>query len=113
MAFTLITITATFTRPDGQPAEGKVTATLSQQLRNGTTVLEPEPIVGVLNASGQLKDRTGELPFSLEANDDAGTLPAGSTYEFVPEIDSANLDPFTAVVPHTAPAGTIDITALM
>jgi hypothetical protein len=70
MAFTPITITATEERPDGQPASGKVTATLSETIRNGTTLIDPTPLSGVLGA-GHLKDASAELPFYDAA---AGTI---------------------------------------
>lgn len=113
MAFTPITITASFERPDGQPAQGQVTATLSAQLRNGTEIVDPTPITGILNDAGHLKDTSGAGPLQLVANDDVDTTPAGSTYEFVVNTDAAPVDTFTAVVPHTAAAGTIDLEELM
>jgi hypothetical protein len=110
MAFTPITITGTFTKPDGSAASGTVTAILSMPLENGTAQVTPTPIVGILDASGALKDDSGLAPFVLEANDDTGTTPAGSTYEFLIELDSAPVRAFSAVVPHaTSP---IDITTL-
>jgi hypothetical protein len=112
MAFTQITLTATFTRPDGSAAQGKVTATLSQAIQNGTAILDPTPVVGILNAAGALQNSSGVRPFTLEANDDPATLPQGSTYAFVVELDSAPVREFEAIVPHTASAGTIDLSAL-
>jgi hypothetical protein len=42
MAFTTITITGgPFLRPDGQPAQGTLTATLSERLQNGAEILDP------------------------------------------------------------------------
>lgn len=113
MAFTVITITASFDRPDGQPASGTVTATLSETIQNGTEVIDPTPIVGVLNSSGQLVNDSGLAPFTLVANDDPATTPAGSVYSFLVELDSAPVDDGSAVVPHTASAGTIDLSVLL
>lgn len=114
MAFTLITITGgPFTRPDGQPAQGTVTATLSERIQNGADVVEPTPITGTLDASGMLQNDTGLQPFTVEANNDPGTVPQGSTYEFVIETDGAPIDPFVAVVPYSAGGQTIDLSALM
>jgi hypothetical protein len=112
MAFTTITITGSFTRPDGQPAQGTVTATLSEQLENGTAIIEPTPIAGVLNAAGQLKDSSGLQPFTVVANDDPATTPQGSEYQFVLELDSAPVKEFSAVVSHSAVGGTVDLSAL-
>jgi hypothetical protein len=111
VAFTQVTITGSFIRPDGQPAYGTVTATLSEPIANSGQQIDPTPVTGVLVA-GQLKDDTTELPFVLEANDDPGTTPAGSSYRFVIELDSAPVDEFAAIVPHTAPGATIDLEAL-
>lgn len=111
MTLSLITITATFNVPGGgDPLTGKVTATLSEAIQNGTTIIEPEPIVGVLNDAGQLVANDGESPYRLYANDDAATIPAGSRYSFLVEIESAPVREFQAVVGHiTSP---IDLTAL-
>lgn len=113
MAFTQITITGSFDRPDGQPAQGTITATLSARMVNGTEVIEPTPISGQLDAAGALKDDSGEQRFTLAANDDSATTPTGTVYRFVLELDSGPIDPFEASVPSAAPAGTIDITELM
>lgn len=116
MAFTLITITGgPFTRPDGQPASGRVTALLSARMVNGATPVEPTPIYGILNGAGMLKDSSGLSPWTVEANDDPGTSPSSPTahYEFTIELDGAPLDTFTAIVPHTAVGGTVDLSALI
>lgn len=113
MTLTLITITGTFVQPDGtDPLTGKVTATLSEAIQNGTTTIEPQPRVGVLNSAGQLVNEAGTA-FQLYANDDAATVPPGSTYEFVVEIENAPLRDGSVTVPHTAAAGTIDLTVLL
>ena len=118
MAFTLVTITADELRPSGQPASGTLTATLSLSMKNGTEIIGPTPIAGII-AAGQLTDDSGELPFQLEAVDDVGTTPTGPTadYDFVLELDNAPLQTFTAVVSHTAPlvdgVPTVDLSVLM
>lgn len=109
MAFTPVTITGTITRPDGTNAEGSFTATLSGTMENGTTVIEPSPITGLLAASDPVN--TAGQPFVLEAVDDTGTTPTGRYYRFVFEVDNAPIDPFTAVLSHTTP--TIDLSALI
>lgn len=111
MAFTNITITATEERPDGTPAQGSVTVTLSERITNSGVSVDPTPITGTLNTSGQLVNSSGH-PFVVVANDDTGTTPAGSFYSFVVEFDNAPLDQFDAVVSHTAGGGTVDLSAL-
>jgi hypothetical protein len=111
VSFTAITITGSFERPNGEPAQGSVTATLSETIQNGTETIEPNPVMGVLNQEGKLVAESLEA-FKLEANDDTGTTPAGSTYTFLVELDTAPIRSFTAVVPHTASEGKIDLTVL-
>lgn len=111
MPFTLITVTAAFLRPDGQPAQGTVTATLSERIQNGAQSIDPTPIVGVLNAAGDLAATSGR-PFVLEASNDPATVPPGAVYRFVVALDSAPVTSFQAVVPYNAPAGTVDLSTL-
>ncbi len=112
MSFTLITVTGTFTRPDGStPTYGTVTATLSHRIQNGTSIAEPSPIVGALNQAGQLVAQSLQ-PFELIANDDPATAPAGSFYTFVVELDGCPVETFDAVIPHTAPSSTLDFSTL-
>lgn len=111
--FTMITITGgPFLRPDGQPAQGAVTATLSEPMVNGSERIDPTPVAGILNAAGMLCDDSGELPFALEATTDPETLPVGAVYAFVLELDSAPIDPFSAPLPHDAPGATVDLNTL-
>ncbi len=111
VSFTSITVTGSFERPNGEPAQGSVVAMLSTTIQNGTEIIDPTPVMGVLNSEGKLvAESLGPLP--LAANDDAGTEPAGSTYRFVVELDNAPPRSFDAVVPHTASSGIVDISAL-
>lgn len=111
MSLTTITVTGAFTRPDGTPAQGSVTATLSAPLTNGTAEVEANPVVGSLNALGQLVASTG-LPFTLVANDDPATVPVGSHYTFLLDLDSQPLREFEAVISHSAPGATVDLSTL-
>jgi hypothetical protein len=112
MAFTSITITSTELCPDGSPAAGTVTATLTQQMVNGSDVAEPTPVAGVYDDAGQLQSDTGVEPFVLLANDDPGTTP-GAMYRFTIEIDSAPVRTGIASVPHDAAGATIDLSVLL
>lgn len=111
MAFTLVTLTGTFIRPDQTAASGTATFTLTKAIQNGTAEVQPSPIVGVLSQTGQLVSQS-LTPLVLVANDDTATVPAGSAYEVQLEIDGAPLEPFEIVIPHTAAAGTIDLSTL-
>jgi hypothetical protein len=110
MAFTQVTITASFKEADGAPADtGTVTATLSQPIQNGVDRIEPAPVVGVISMGGLYLDGSN-APFTLAANDDAGTTPQGSRYSFVIAIAGAPVEQFDAVVPHAV--SPIDLSAL-
>lgn len=110
MAFTMVTVTATFLTPEGgEPAKGTVTATLNQVMRNGTTQIDPTPVAGVLNSLGELKLQSGG-PFVLPATDDAGTTPPGCSYEWVIELDNAPTERFFAQLPKAV--NPVDLTAL-
>lgn len=52
MAFTQITLTGTLTQPNGAPILGTFTATLSGTMTNGSTVVEPAPLAGILTGPG-------------------------------------------------------------
>lgn len=111
MSATQITVTGSFERPNDESAQGGVIATLSTAIQNGTEIVEPTPILGTLNEEGKLVSESLEA-FKLVANDDPATTPTGSTYLFVIELDNAPVRSFSAVVPHTAPGGTIDLSTL-
>jgi hypothetical protein len=49
---------------------------------NGTESIQPNPISGVLNPSGQLVQQSGQ-PIILLANDDVGTTPASPSAAYV------------------------------
>lgn len=108
MSLTTITITTTEKRANGEAAQGTITATLSETIHNGSEAIDPTPIVGELNSEGKLKSQSG-TPFTLIANDDTATTPAGSTYTFLIELDNAPVRSFAAVVKHTSADGTVTI----
>lgn len=109
MAFTLITITGSFERPDGSAASGSVLFTLTRPIQNGSVVIGA-PVRGYL-LEGALKT-AAEGPLRLCANDDPATEPAGTSYLVELQIDSEAVRAFYIVVPHTAVGGTVDLTAL-
>jgi hypothetical protein len=113
MAFTIITITASFETAAGQPASGRLTMTLSAALRNGTEVVDPTPIAGVFNEAGVLCNLTGELPYTLVACNDPATLPLGAVYDGVLELDAAPVLPFIALIAYNAPGATVDLSTFL
>ena len=107
--FTFVTITGSFERPNGEPAQGTNTASLAQSIRNADEIVTPTPVLGELNAEGKLVMQSG-APFVLEATDDTGTEPAGVHYRFVLQLDNAPVRIFFAALPHaTSP---VDISTL-
>ena len=136
MALTRITITGVLETASGQPALGRVTATLSAPLTNGDGDDRGWIVRAVIDGTGALtaapEEYAGEYygaeysypalagggPFILCANNDPATTPAGSFYVF--ELDQprrarGNIVPptFDAVVPFDAPGGLIDIADLV
>lgn len=111
MALTPITLTATFVNPDGTVPTGRITATLNAAMQNGTTIVQPAPIDGFINSTGNLVNTSGK-PFVLLANDDAGTTPTGTAYDFVIQIDTAGIREFLAVIPSASVGGTVDLSEL-
>jgi hypothetical protein len=114
--FTLITITGQFDGPDGQPAQGTVTAELSVGLTNGTEIVEIDPVEGCLDSNGRLvlnvESPSEDAPFVLAANDDVGTTPTGSHYRFLIDLDNAPVRSFFATVSRSAVGHTVDLTEL-
>lgn len=106
MSFTSITVTAHFENEDGTAAAGTVQFQLSSVIANADVVIEPVPLTVTLNA-------TGKLSVPLKANDDAGTIPEGSTYTVVERVTSTSNREYSIVVPHTAPTSTVDLSTLM
>ncbi|QMU78886.1 hypothetical protein GXW83_27475 [Streptacidiphilus sp. PB12-B1b] len=75
MAFTSVPVQGTFTRSDGSPESGTVSFTLSAAMVN-SGVTAPASTTAAL-------DSTGSVHLTLDANDDAGTTPTGTTYRVV------------------------------
>jgi hypothetical protein len=111
VAFTQITITASFEHPDGTPAAGQVTASLSEPITNSGVTIDATSISGTLSHAGTLLNPEGQ-PFTLAATDDTGTTPAGAFYTFTLELDEQPIRAFDTAIPHTAPSGTLDLSTL-
>jgi hypothetical protein len=110
MSFTTITVTGSFRSEDGSEVTGSVTATLSCALENGGEIVQPVPSMAVIQA-GVLTGQSLE-PWTLLANDDVGTVPAGSHYVFAVQVDGSPLVEFDAVVPSASVGGTVDLSVL-
>jgi hypothetical protein len=110
MALTPITVTGTFTAPDNSPMTGRLIATLSATIVNGVITVVPSPEHALIVA-GQLLAASG-APFVLLANDDAGTMPAASTYLFTVLVDDVPVREFRASIPSASAGGTVDFSQL-
>lgn len=101
MPFTFVTVVGTYTAGDGVVPSGTVVFTPTSPLRNGSIVITA-PVVGRINASGQLKAADGITALTLAATTDPATQPSGATYEVVEFLGGADRRSYEIVVPHTA-----------
>jgi len=101
MSFTPISLQATRANPDGSPASGTISFTLNAEMLNGTESIQPAPISGVLNPSGQLVQQNGQ-PVVLLANDDSGTTPADPSAAYVVQenINGSSVVEYSIIISH-------------
>lgn len=105
MGFTMASVSHTYQNIDGTPGSGALTWALSQSMRNGgTTYSAGLPVVINLNSSGY-------FVLVLPANNDAGTIPDGTSYTVTEKIAGAELQTWSVVVP--TGAGAIDFASLL
>jgi hypothetical protein len=111
MSLTAITITGAFPTADEEsPSQGTVCATRSGVLVNGTQIVEPASVCGVI-VGGSLVAEDGASPFVYYADNDTGST-AGLHTSFAIQVDGV-LTAFDAVVPYNAAGGTIDLSVLL
>ena len=101
MSFTPISLQATRANPDGSPASGTISFTLNAEMLNGTESIQPAPISGVLNPSGQLVQQNGQAIILL-ANDDEGTTPADPSAAYVVQenITGSSVVEYSIIILH-------------
>ena len=104
MAFTTITVTATYVMPDGSVPEGYVTFQPTAAMANGTKIVPASPISVSLDSSGHFS-------VALDANDDSGTVPSGVAYAVTEDVGGVSRT-YNVVIPSAASGGTIDLSAL-
>jgi hypothetical protein len=92
VAFTYVTVQATYETADDVPAIGLVEFTPVDQMRNGLTV--------VSTTVGESLDNAGALSIRLAATTDPGTTPVGVTYRVVERIVGQRLRTYYVSVPH-------------
>lgn len=109
MAFTTITVTATYLESDGEtPASGTVTFLATGVMRDTSTnvSIAPTEITATLDADG-------EISVALTANNDTYTVPTGVTYEVTERIDGTAENKYFVSIGKDSPGGTVDIADLV
>jgi len=101
-----ITVTGTWTRPDGSqaPASGGVTF----QLAHPITDPDGNVIVAAQTVSADL-DANGSISVDLAATDEPGTSPRGNTYYVIESIEGQPRRTYSIEVPYDANNATIDV----
>ena len=97
MAFEIISVRATYIKPDGvTPASGEVTFIATGTMRDtlDNVSIAPTEIVAIL-------DGEGSIAVDLAATDGAYTTPKGVTYEVTERIDDSNENKFFITVSET------------
>ena len=105
MAFTTITVTASYKKADGTTAaSGNVTflATNPMTDSSNNSIVAPTLVTGTLNGSGAIS-------VSLTATDNTTTQPTGTTYEVTENIDEAGQVKYNISVPFNSTGGTMDL----
>lgn len=109
MAFTPITVTATYLESDGvTPASGTVTFLATGVMRDTSTnvSIAPTEITATL-------DENGEISVVLTANNDTYTVPTGVTYEVTERLDGTAENKYFISVGKDSPEGTVDLADLV
>jgi len=109
VAFTQITVTATYFESDGEtPATGTVTFLATGVMRDTSTNISvaPTEITATLDADG-------EISVLLTANNDDYTVPTGVTYEVTERIDGTAENKYFVAISKTSPDGTVDLADLV
>lgn len=108
MAFTIITVTATYQKADSTPASGSVTFLASGTMRDtdSDVTITPAEITATL-------DVNGSISVELAANDGEFTTPRGITYEVTERIEDSNEAKSFITILSNSPDGTVDLADLV
>ena len=108
MAFTIITVTATYQKADSTPASGSVTFLASGTMRDtdSDVTITPAEITATL-------DVNGSISVELAANDGEFTTPRGVTYEVTERIEDSNEAKSFITILSNSPDGTVDLADLV
>lgn len=110
MAFTSVTLTGTVEASPGVGVSGAiVTATLSSEISDGSTIIEPRAVSAQCDSSGNLP--TSGATLTVPANDDSSTIPSGTFYSISISGPGIPTDSFKVIVPH-ASAPSVDLFSL-
>jgi hypothetical protein len=103
---TAITVTGTWTRPDGSqaPASGGVTFQLAHPITDpdGTVIVAAQTVSADLDANGSIS-------VDLAATDEPDTSPRGNTYYVIESIEGQPRRTYSIEVPYDATNQTIDL----
>lgn len=102
--FTSTTLTHTFTNPDGTPATGTLTFTLTKAMTNGSSTILPAKVVATL-------DGTGSISQSLVSNADTGTNPPDAQWRV--DLRLNGMDPLSYFIVVPASGGSVDLGTLL
>lgn len=108
MAFTIVTVTATYKDEQGNLAAGTVSFLATSIMENAGELRVPT-LINCTLVNGALKLIDGVTAVTLPATDDAGTSPAGVTY-WVTERIAGTYRTWLLAVPHTS--GTLDLSTV-
>jgi hypothetical protein len=98
MGFTPIAIEGRFTNADGSPASGTICLEPDSELINGEETQSRQPICGLLDADGRIIGQD-QRALVVNATDDAGTTPVGSSYTVTLQLDGQSVVGFSTPMP--------------
>lgn len=104
MAFTLISVQGTYLLPNGSPASGSVSFTLTAPMRDASTDVTITPTEQIVAL-----DNSGSIAINLYANDDATTQPDGVTYEVNERINETGYNKYFITVNSNSPNGVFNL----
>ncbi len=109
MAFTHVTVTATYLKSDGvTPATGTVTFLATGVMRDTSTDISVAP-----TEQTAVLDENGSISVELIANNDPYTVPTGVSYEVTERIDESAENKYFVSINSNTPDGIADLADLI
>jgi hypothetical protein len=105
----LVDIIGTYVDYNGDPIVGTIEFTATTRVVSGAThtAVLPDPVIGKLDASGQLKAADGVAPLKILATDDPDGNPVGWTWSVLEKFTGRTAVPFNLAAPSLG--GSIDL----